>query len=79
MICSVGAQYNHCFMPSQDDEEIRQLSHLSFIILGLAYLVFVRMLQRLPPLTQFNSVPLVCGTPVLTQLFDADDEGHKCW
>jgi hypothetical protein len=78
LIFSVGAQYSHRFMPSQDDEEIRQLSQLSFIILGLAYQVFVRMLQRLSRLTKFNSIPLVCGTPVLTHLFDVEDGGHKC-
>jgi hypothetical protein len=66
-------------MPSQDDEEIRHLSQLPFIIFGLAYQVFVRMLQRLSRLTQFNSVLLVCGTPALTHLFYAEDSGHKCW
>jgi hypothetical protein len=37
------------------------------------------MLQRLSLLARFISARLVCGTLVLTHLFDAEDDGHKCW
>jgi hypothetical protein len=37
--------------------------------------VFDAMAQSLSRLTQFNSIPLVCGTLVLTHLFYAEDDG----